>query len=100
MDGSPVTVTMTGTQTTPEGGHEGLPAELGRASHIWAVLRRDRTAMLGVILVAALVVAALLAPVIAPHDPNAVDVAKKYRGPSGEFLLARTTWAATSSPGC
>jgi peptide/nickel transport system permease protein len=82
-----MTVTMTGTQTTPERGEEGLPSELGRASAIWRVLRRDRTAMLGVVLVVGLVAAALLAPLIAPHDPNGVDIARKYRGPSGDFLL-------------
>ena len=82
-----MTVTMTGTQTTPEGGDEGLPPELGRFSHLWRVLRRDRTAMLGLVLVLGLVLAALLAPLIAPHDPNGVDVTKKYRAPSGEFLL-------------
>ena len=76
-----MTVTMTGTQAAPEGGDEGLPPELGRASHIWRVLRRDRTAMLGVVLVLGLLAAALLAPLIAPRDPKAVDVANKYRPP-------------------
>ncbi len=82
-----MTVTMTGAQTIPMGDEAGLPPELGRASHIWRVLRRDRTAMLGLILVAVLAGAALLAPVVAPHDPNAVDVARKYRAPSWEFPL-------------
>ena len=82
-----MTVTMTGAQTAPEGEDAGLPPELGRASHIWRVLRRDRTAMLGLVLVATLAAAALMAPVLAPHDPNGVDVARKYRAPSWEFLL-------------
>ena len=83
-----MTVAMTGTQTTPPEREEvGLPVELGRASHIWRVLRRDRTAMLGVVLVVALAGAALLAPLLAPHDPDFVDVARKYRSPSWEFPL-------------
>jgi peptide/nickel transport system permease protein len=82
-----MTVTMTGTHTAPEGDDRALPPELGRASHIWRILRHDRTAMLGLVLVGALVAAAILAPVLAPHDPNAVDVVKKYMGPSREFPL-------------
>ncbi|HEX2047966.1 MAG TPA: nickel transporter permease [Acidimicrobiales bacterium] len=82
-----MTVTMTGTHTAPEGGEHALPPELGRVSLIWRVLRRDRTAMIGVVLVGGLVAAAVLAPVLAPHDPNAVDVVRKYHPPSREFPL-------------
>jgi peptide/nickel transport system permease protein len=40
----------------------------------WRRLRRDRTAMLGAALIALVVLAAILAPLIAPHDPT-----KQYR---------------------
>ena len=80
-----MTVTMTGTHTSPEGDEGALPPELGRAGHIWRILRRDRTAMLGLVLVGSLVAAAVLAPLLAPHDPNAVDVVEKYAAPSWEF---------------
>ena len=82
-----MTVAMSGTQTSPDRDDVALPSELGRASHILRVLRRDRTAMLGVVLVTILTAAAILAPVIAPHDPNAVEVVRKYRSPSWEFPL-------------
>ncbi len=82
-----MTVTMTGTRSTPAGDDHALPPELGRATHIWRILRRDRTAMLGLVIVGSLVLAAILAPVLAPHDPNAVDVVRKYTGPSREFPL-------------
>jgi len=36
---------------------------------VWRRLRRDRAAMLGVVLVALIALAAMLAPVLAPHDP-------------------------------
>jgi peptide/nickel transport system permease protein len=36
---------------------------------VWGRLRRDRAAMLGAVLVSLIVLAALLAPVLAPHDP-------------------------------
>src|SRR5262245_54376135 len=39
---------------------------------------RDRTAFLGLVLVVVMVGAALLAGVLAPHDPNLVDVAQKF----------------------
>jgi len=48
----------------------GLPvADSGYLALVWRRLRRDRPAMLGVVLVGLLVLAALLAPVLAPHDP-------------------------------
>jgi len=37
---------------------------------VWRRLRRDRAAVAGLILVLAIVVLALLAPVVAPHDPT------------------------------
>ena len=50
-------------------------------------LLRDRTAVLGLALVGSLTLAAVLAPLLSPHDPNAVDVARKFLPPSGEFPL-------------
>lgn len=47
----------------------------------------DRTAVIGLVLVGSLTVAAVLAPVLSPHDPNAVDVARKFLPPSAEFPL-------------
>jgi peptide/nickel transport system permease protein len=52
-----------------------------------AGLVRDRTAMIGLFLVGILTVAAIFAPLLASHDPNAVDVARKFLPPSGEFPL-------------
>ena len=43
--------------------------ESGYLAVVWQRLRRDRTAMLGAGLVLLIVLAALLAPVLAPHDP-------------------------------
>lgn len=50
-------------------------------------LLRDRTAALGLAMVLGLSLAALLAPWISPHDPNAVDVARRFHSPSRQFLL-------------
>ena len=45
------------------------PAESGNLAIAWRRLRRDRTAMFGAGLVIMIVMAALLAPVLSPHDP-------------------------------
>jgi peptide/nickel transport system permease protein len=44
----------------------------------WRVLLADRTAVFGLGVVTCLSLAALLAPLLAPHDPNAVDVVRKF----------------------
>ncbi|MDQ4070829.1 MAG: ABC transporter permease, partial [Actinomycetota bacterium] len=71
------------------------------------VMVRDRTAVIGLVLVTILSLAALLAPVLAPHDPNAVDVTRRFLPPSGEFpfgtdhlgrdVLARVLYGARLS---
>lgn len=53
----------------------------------WRPLLRDRTARAGLVVLTFLAVVAVLAPLMAPHDPAAVDVARKLAPPSREFLL-------------
>ncbi len=50
-------------------------------------LLRDRTAMIGLVIVGFLVLSAAAAPLIAPHDPAAVFPAQKLAMPSFEFPL-------------
>ena len=50
-------------------------------------LLRDGTAVLGLVIVSLLSIGAVLAPAIAPHDPNEVDVLRKFSSPSAEFPL-------------
>ncbi len=50
-------------------------------------LLRDRTAMIGIVIVSSFVLAAALAPLLAPHDPNSVDVLRKFAPPSAKFPL-------------
>jgi peptide/nickel transport system permease protein len=45
-------------------------ADSGYLAVVWRRLRRDRAAMLGVVLVVVIVLAALLAPLLSPHDPT------------------------------
>ncbi len=58
--------------------------EAGYGMAVWRRLRRDRAAMLGAVLVLIISLVAILAPVIAPHDP-----AEQYRDgltPTGQPL--------------
>lgn len=50
-------------------------------------LARDPAALVGAGLLALLAGAALLAPLLAPHDPNAVDSARRFAPPSSAFWL-------------
>lgn len=50
-------------------------------------LLHDRTAMIGLVIVTLFVISSLLAPVLAAHDPNAVDVSQKFAAPSTEHFL-------------
>lgn len=49
-----------------------------RSRPILEGLRRDRTATLGAVIIASFAFVALFAPLLAPHDPNAVDVVRKF----------------------
>ncbi|MFI7465096.1 ABC transporter permease [Nonomuraea sp. NPDC049646] len=50
-------------------------------------LPADRTTVAGVAVLAVLVAVAILAPVVAPHDPLAVDFSAALSGPSADHLL-------------
>jgi peptide/nickel transport system permease protein len=47
----------------------------------------DRTALVGLVIVVTIAVAALAAPLLAPHDPNAQDVLNRLASPSADHLL-------------
>jgi len=57
----------------------------GRA--LGAGLRHNPAAVAGLAIMATMSLAALFAPLLAPHDPNAVDLAVRFRPPSWEFPL-------------
>ena len=62
----------------------------------WRRLRRNRAAILGAVIVLILVLAAIFAPLLAPHDPNQpFDAGLTLDGtpapPSGTFLLGADT---------
>jgi peptide/nickel transport system permease protein len=66
-----------------------MQARLGRAYMTWARFRANRIAVLGLVIIAALIMIAVFAGVLAPHDPLAGDLAGSRLLPpgSGSFLL-------------
>ena len=64
------------------------PPELPtRHHHLLRGLLQDRTAVLGLVIVATLSLAAVFAPLLSPHDPDAVDVGSKFLPPSSKYPL-------------
>ena len=50
---------------------------------VWASLRRDTRAIIGITVIVIIVLCALVAPLIATHDPIRIDLADRLRPPSG-----------------
>jgi ABC-type dipeptide/oligopeptide/nickel transport system permease subunit len=48
--------------------------EPGALAHAWRLLRRDKAAIAGLIIIVTVVIMALAAPLLAPHDPLAQDL--------------------------
>lgn len=68
-------------------------ATRGPTSLAWRRFRRHRMAMVGLVTLAVIVLAALLADVITPHHPNEVDLDAFRQAPSAEH------WLGTDSAG-
>ena len=65
---------------------------------LWTRLRRDSRAVIGVTVVVVIALAALLAPLLAGHDPTRIDLAAQLQRPSGAHWLGtdvqgRDVWA-------
>jgi peptide/nickel transport system permease protein len=56
-------------------------------SELWAGLRRRRTAILGLAIYLLVVLCALTADLVAPHDPNQLSMSVRLQGPSAEYWL-------------
>ena len=51
-----------------------------KANNAWNKLKRNRTAMIGFFIVAFMILMALLAPVISPYSPNAINPGIPFKG--------------------
>ena len=67
-----------------------LPARPGMLARVGSVILSNRKALVGVIILAAIVVTAVFAPVLAPYDPNAT-VGPPGAPPSHAFWLGTTS---------
>lgn len=56
---------------------------------VWRQLKRNRLAMLGLLIVLFFIAVAVLAPVLAPHDPLAQSIVRSGETPGGDSLLGR-----------
>ncbi len=63
-------------------------ARLGQAYLSWLRLRRNRLAVIGLIISVTLILVAIFAPLLAPHDPIAQDLSRRLLPPgtSGNWL--------------
>ncbi len=60
--------------------HAELVKRERRANNVWNKLKRNKTAMFGLIIVSLMMIMAIFAPLIATHDPNAIDPINTYLG--------------------
>lgn len=60
--------------------HAELVKRERRANNVWNKLKRNKTAMVGLVIVAVMMIMAIFAPLIATHDPNMIDPVNSYLG--------------------
>ena len=60
--------------------HSQLVKRERRANNVWNKLRRNKTAMIGLVIVVFMILIAVFAPLIATHDPNAIKPSETYLG--------------------
>jgi peptide/nickel transport system permease protein len=59
----------------------------GNAARAWMQLRRNRAALVGLVIVAVLVFTAIFAPFLAPYNPYTVALDQRLQPPGGQHLL-------------
>ena len=59
----------------------------GLLGEIWKVLKQDKTALSGFVIILGIIIVAILAPVISPYDYSDQHILDTFKGPSSKFLL-------------
>lgn len=67
-------------------------AEDLRPGRLWLALTQNRLAWVGLVLLGALVLVALLAPLLAPYDPLEQNIVARLEPPSAEFWLGTDSY--------
>jgi peptide/nickel transport system permease protein len=77
----------TGSESDRDGEVKALSAKSGIRADAWQRFLRNRLAVVGLAIVCALLLAAILAPVMAPSDPSRQDLPAKRTPPGRQFWL-------------
>ena len=82
---SSIATTTTPPPTTP-------PPPKARSNALWAALSRNRLSWIGIALLLIIVLAAVFAPWLAPHDPLKQHIIYRLEPPSAEFWLGTDSY--------
>lgn len=69
-----------------------LPLAPARSGGLWAALSRNRLSWVGLVLLVAIVLIAVFAPLIAPHDPLEQNIIVRLEPPSAEYLFGTDSY--------
>jgi len=64
-----------------------IPTKRGTWLTLWLRFRRKKAALVGLVLIVLQIAIAILAPVVAPYDPNTGDYPAAWQGPSAKHWL-------------
>lgn len=59
-----------------------------RANNVWNKLKRNKTAMIGLVIVVVMVFIAVFAPVLAPYDPNEIHPLDAFLKPFQKVIFS------------
>jgi peptide/nickel transport system permease protein len=65
---------------------------LSRPGGLWLAFSKNRLSWVGLVLLAAIVLIAIFAPLIAPHDPLEQNIVSRLEPPSAEFWLGTDSY--------
>lgn len=82
---------MSATTATPMA-TEPTIAFVSERRRAWRAFSRNRSAVVGLVLVILIVLVAIFAPVIAPHNPLTQSVTNRLQGPSRDYPLGRDAY--------
>lgn len=64
-----------------------MPSHPSRLREVWEILVKNKLTLVGFIIVGFIVLIGVLAPLIAPYDPNLMNMPHRLQGPSGIHLF-------------
>jgi len=65
---------------------------LSRPGGLWLAFSKNRLSWVGLVLLVAIILVAILAPLIAPHDPLEQNIVSRLEPPSAEFWLGTDSY--------